>query len=180
MGWLRSHVRRNLHSPTLHRELSTLGGGYDWSCGQFSAIPTYFARPDVRAALHLPAHSSGSEFRYESSGPASVTLYPNLIRSLERVLIYNGDADACVPYIGNEEWTSGMAEQGVVTKDSAWHPWYVSGTSVPAGAATTYVHPGSGHQFAFVTIRLAGHEVPHYTPARAEAVFARFVAGKKW
>ena len=29
------------------------------------------------------------------------------------MLIYNGDADSCVPYVGNEEWTSGLAEVGV-------------------------------------------------------------------
>jgi len=30
------------------------------------------------------------------------------------VLIYNGDADSCVPYKGNEEWTEGFAAQGLV------------------------------------------------------------------
>jgi hypothetical protein len=29
-------------------------GGYDWTCGQFAAIPQYFKREDVRTALHLP------------------------------------------------------------------------------------------------------------------------------
>jgi hypothetical protein len=37
-----------------------------------------------------------SVFHYHSSGPASVTLHPELAKKL-RVLIYNGDADACVP-----------------------------------------------------------------------------------
>lgn len=39
---------------------------------------------------------------------------------------------------------------------------------------------GAHGQFAFVTIRLAGHEVPHYTPPQAEEMFARFVAGSEW
>ena len=66
------------------------GGGYDWTCGQFDAIPPYFKRKDVRAALHLPDERvTGSAFSYNSSGPASLTLYPRLIKAL-RVLIYNG------------------------------------------------------------------------------------------
>ena len=49
------------------------------------------------------------------AGPASVTLYPDLVKNI-RVLIYNGDADACVPYKGNEEWTEGLATQ--VSRDT--------------------------------------------------------------
>ena len=55
----------------------------------------------MRAALHLKS-SSGSRFGYDTSGPASITLWPFLAKHL-RVVIYNGDADACVPYVGNEE-----------------------------------------------------------------------------
>ena len=34
--------------------------------------------------------------------------------------------------------------------------------------------------FAFVTIRLAGHEVPHYTPRAAFALFERFLKGESF
>jgi hypothetical protein len=64
----------------------------------------------------------GAIFDYDASGPASVTLYPTLIKSM-RVLIYNGDADSCVPYVGNQEWTSGMVDKGVVSEVKPWHPW---------------------------------------------------------
>ena len=150
-------------------------GGFRWSCGQFEQIPKYFARSDVRTALHLPQKSLSSNFDFNSSGPASVTLYPSLIPKI-RVLIYNGDADSSVPYIGNEEWTTGMESLGVVKEKEAWHPWYLPNiTSMPAGYATTYSIPGHDHEFSFVTIRLAGHEVPHYTPAPAYQVFAKFI-----
>ena len=33
------------------------------------------------------------------------------------MLIYNGDADSCVPFIGNEQWTSSMATNGVVLEE---------------------------------------------------------------
>jgi len=150
-------------------------GGFRWSCGQFEQIPKYFARSDVRAALHLPQRSQSSDFSFNSSGPASVTLYPFLIPKI-RVLIYNGDADSDVPYIGNEEWTTGMESLGVVKEKEAWHAWYLPNvTSMPAGYATTYSIPGQDHEFVFVTVRLAGHEVPHYTPEPAYQIFAKFI-----
>jgi hypothetical protein len=70
----------------------------------------FLKRTDVQAALHLNKPEQ-SRFEYKSSGPASITLYPELVKHM-RVLIYNGDSDACVPYKGNEEWTEGMAADG--------------------------------------------------------------------
>ena len=54
-------------------------------------------------------------------GFSGITLYPDLIKKI-RVLIYNGDADSCVPYVGNEEWVSGLAKLGYASEAKAWHP----------------------------------------------------------
>jgi carboxypeptidase C (cathepsin A) len=104
-----------------------------------------------------------------------------------RVLIYNGDADACVPYKGNEEWTEAMVDKGAVTEKKAWHPWFVaadkSGGTIPAGYATSYdvsgnapSEAGSGAGFTFITIRLAGHMVPAFQPEYALGFFQTFLA----
>ena len=135
-----------------------------------------------------------SQINHERSNRTLVSpssLAPTLIKSGIRVLIYNGDADSCVPYIGNEEWTLGMVAQGVVSEAQAWHPWYAgSEDSVPAGYATNYALVGGGGgsdaihstsaeaSFSFVTMRLAGHEVPHYRPRAAYNLFERFLNGK--
>jgi len=192
LRFARRFLSRNMHNPSAYDELNALagvelhadgsgslgnpasGGGYDWTCGQFDALPLYFKRADVRKALHLPNDRlTGSKFEYKSSGPASVTLYPNLIKSI-RVLIYNGDADTCVPYIGNEEWTTSMAAQGIVTEMKPWHPWYISNTSSsPAGYATGY-----SDDFQFLTVRLAGHQVPKNMPAAALTIITGFLDGR--
>mgnify|MGYP000471438164 CR=1 FL=1 len=182
--WLRKYLSANLVNTGVYDELDRIGlagaqkqgldlenpasgGGYDWTCGQFDALPKYFAREDVRKALHLPTTSETSTFEYTSSGPASITLYPELVKQV-RVLIYNGDADTCVPYIGNEEWTTSLAEAGVLTETSEWHPWYQSNsTSSPTGYATTY-----GHNFQFATVRLAGHQVPKNMPEASLALIS--------
>lgn len=155
---------------------------YPWNCESDPALDRYFTRSDVLSALHLNT-STGSRFQYARSGPASVTLYPNLLQHM-RVLIYNGDADLCVPYVGNEEWTTDMAAQGYAIEKKAWHPWYVNNASnyAPAGYVTTYdvldkKYNVSGDDFAFLTIRLAGHMVPQFQPKAALDFFTRFLAG---
>ena len=156
----------------------TLTGGYEWACGGMMALGAYFSRPDVVKALHLPAPNL-SPFSYNQSGPASVTLYPALVKQL-RVLIYNGDADSCVPYLGNEEWTTGLAAAGHVSETAAWHPWYATNATgrVPAGYATRYAVTGApDRDFHFITIRLAGHMVPTFRPGAALAFFERWLAG---
>lgn len=173
MRFLRSFLRENMHDmASAHAALNEMGGGYDWTCGQFDALPEYFKRTDVREALHLP-NENGAIFSFDSTGPASVVLYPELIQSHLRVLIYNGDADSCVPYIGNIEWTTSMETKGIVNQEKGWHPWYATAekTSV-AGYATTYTN-----DFSFVTIKLAGHQVPQNMPATSLNMFSRFLDG---
>eukprot|EP00937_MAST-01D_sp_MAST-1D-sp2_P001497 g1497.t1 len=185
MRWLRAHLRQHMGSDKpraqLDGELKALAGGYDWNCGSMDATVDYMKRADVQAALHLNKPGR-SRFGYQTSGPASITLYPELIKKL-KILIYNGDADACVPYKGNEEWTTGMVDKGFVTENKAWHPWYIGQRSdglPPAGYATTYnVNNASSPDaaFSFVTIRLAGHMVPGFQPEASLAFFSRFLQG---
>ena len=182
--WLAAYLRENVHAPEAIAALSDMGGGYDWTCGTFASIPEYFKRDEVRAALHLPspAEGSGSIFRYDSSGPASITLYPELIKKI-RVLIYNGDADSCVPYVGNEEWVAGLAKMGLASESKAWHPWYASAKNIVSGYATSYNVADANltqPSFAFVTIKLSGHEAPHYAPEPSYAMFSRFLKGDAW
>mmetsp|Transcript_146308 Transcript_146308/g.207484 ORF Transcript_146308/g.207484 Transcript_146308/m.207484 type:complete len:490 (+) Transcript_146308:42-1511(+) len=180
MRWFLNFMRSKMGSShaQVNAELQELGGGgYDWLCGGLPGLATYMSSKDVQTALHLDAPIT-NRFNYDTSGPASITLYPNLVKKI-RVLIYNGDADACVPYKGNEEWTEGLAAQGIVTQNKAWHPWFAQGQSgVPAGYATSYNVPYSSgpSDFTFITIRLAGHMVPQFQPAAALSFFKQFMS----
>eukprot|EP00756_Hemistasia_phaeocysticola_P038021 Hpha_TRINITY_DN16733_c1_g2::TRINITY_DN16733_c1_g2_i16::g.80358::m.80358 len=165
-----------MHRPEAVEEARAMGGGYRWQCGGDDAIVSLFENKTVQAALNLAAPVA-TKFSYSSSGPASVVLYPTLVKKL-RVLIYNGEADACVPYIGNEQWTTDLAATGVVTEKEAWRPWFAT-ESVPAGYVTSYSVANSTTDFSFVTIRLAGHMVPTYQPKAAFAFISRFLAGQK-
>ena len=100
------------------------------------------------------------------------------------MLIYNGDADSCVPYVGNEEWVSGLAKLGYASEAKAWHPCMYASGSAGKNIVSLSTSLGLRHELqchkrqpdaalAFVTIKLSGHEAPHYAP---EPSFARFRA----
>jgi len=159
--------------------LKGLNGGFEWSCGGIDATAAWIVRDDVRKAMHLDQYEPGlSSFSYRSTGPASVTLYPELVKKL-RILIFNGDADACVPYIGNEEWISDLESQGVFTESKAWTPWFTgSSSAAPAGYVTEYDVPGASHGFTFATVRLAGHMVSTFQPEAGFDLFSRFISAQ--
>lgn len=166
MKWLIETLRVGMSNPhETHANLKNMSGGYDWSCGGPYVAGAYLTRADVRKALHLDAFEPGaSAFSYSASGPASITLYPELVKKL-RIMIYNGDADACVPYIGNEEWIGDLESQGILKESKPWTPWFAGKAArAPAGYVTKYTVAGSNQDFRFVTVRLAGHMVPTFQP----------------
>lgn len=178
MHWLAEMLRAGLDDPVgTHEKLLQLGGGYPYACHSIDGIGAWLVRTDVRKALHLDSFEPGaSSFGYKAFDPLSVTLYPEIIKKI-RVLIYNGDADACVPYIGNEEWISDLESTGALTESQPWRPWFTRDTRTPAGYLTKYSVPGSSQTFEFQTIRLAGHMVPEYQPEAAFTMISRFLSG---
>jgi len=94
------------------------------------------------------------------------------------VLIYNGDADSCVPFNGNEEWISLLEANGDIKETSPWSPWYTSNKRAPAGYITKYQAPGTSVDFSFATIRLAGHMAPTFQPEASLVMIQKFFAGE--
>ena len=181
--WLKNWLRQHMSDPASkaadnRRKLTELAGGYQWPCGGIDDLGDWLQQPDVRKALHF-GQPNPVQFDYSTSGPASITLWPRLAKDL-RVLIYNGDADDCVPYKGNEEWTTSLKTAGVLKEKHAWHPWYKDekAKNIPAGYATTYDVVGSEKDFSFITVRLAGHMVPAFRADAAFAFIQRFLSGE--
>jgi len=178
MGWLTSFLRTNLHRTSeAHNELKDMNGGFDWNC--IGDVGSWIKSPEVLKALHLEGES-GSRFGYTQSGPASIMLYPELATKL-RILIYNGDADACVPYIANQNWIARLEADGHVKESEPWTPWFATNNAAPAGYITKFdipsAVPGRDVSFAFQTVRLAGHMVPQYQPDAALVLISDFLAG---
>ena len=86
-----------------------------------------------------------------------------------------------MPYKGNEEWIDSLEKAGTLTQRDAWRPWFsssASGSRAPAGYVTTYTGSDTSLDFAFVTIRLAGHMVPTYKPVFALTFLTKFLKGE--
>ena len=144
------------------------------------AVSAWILRPDVRKALHLEEDAPGaSAFSYAKSGPAAITLYPDLVKRL-RILIFSGDLDSRVPYLDTFELPQQLEAMGALRETARWGPWFsesMPGPRVPAGYAVGYGVPGSAQQFIFATVHLAGHAVPAFQPEAAFTMFSRFLKG---
>jgi len=177
-GTMAQHtVRLARHELELRAGVSG-GPPFSYPCGTGGAVNAWMNNEEVRKAIHMPSKKFYNTswpcrgMQYQGYTHASIDLWPTLIKHF-RVVIYNGDVDACVPYNGNEDWTAGLG----LAEVESWRPWLVD--EVPAGYVTTYAVPGqlSGANFTFLTIKDAGHMVPGYQPQRATAMLKRFLAG---
>jgi len=117
---------------------------------------------------HLCTWNDCSGIDYNTNLVTLVPLYPTLIANF-RVWIYSGDADACVPWTGSEEWTRNLYPG--VAPQKPWHPWNY-GNGITGGFAVNY-----NANFSFVTVKHAGHLVPQYEPEAALALFNAFLKG---
>ncbi|RYG68167.1 S10 family peptidase [archaeon] len=143
----------------------------DYVCGAETAMDAYLADPTVIDALHVKANTPG--MTYKKTATDLRPLYAQLI-SKYQMLIYSGDTDGCVPYVGTEKWTRGL--NFTVTQD--WHQWFAqpdhTHSKHKAGYAVTF------DKFQFITINGAGHMVPQFQPGFAETMFTKFLANEKF
>eukprot|EP00300_Choanocystis_sp_HF-7_P024605 c26105_g1_i1.p1 GENE.c26105_g1_i1~~c26105_g1_i1.p1 ORF type:complete len:472 (+),score=104.62 c26105_g1_i1:28-1416(+) len=159
-----SKVKRELWDP---KNVFGAGLGGPLECIDGIGAAAYMNNETVKAALHVnPAlnWTICTALDYTTTFASVLPLYDVLIPNI-RVLIYNGNVDACVPFNGNEEWTSSMGYD-VVTQ---WAPWKVN--KQLAGYVTKYAENG----FQFVSVLGAGHPVPEYRPVQAHYMIKRFV-----
>lgn len=78
-----------------------------------SALRSYMNLPEVQKALHVKTtawEECSSSINYSGDMPDErKEIYPTLTQKAGyQVLIYNGDADACVPVTDNAWWTASM------------------------------------------------------------------------
>jgi len=125
----------------------------------------------VQSALHVTQSRVSSwsvcaGIGYSKTVTSLLPLYPTLVKAY-KVLVFSGEADACVPYNGSEEWVQGL---GYPVSDP-WRPWLVN--DQVAGYVVVY----NANGLTFLTVKGAGHMVPQYAPEAALNMISRWVAG---
>ena len=153
-------------------ERSSRLGGPD-ACIDSRAGSAYFNQPAVMTAAHVRTPdfrwaTCGNEIHYSSTRKnLPRDTYPKFFGRI-RVVIYNGDWDACVPYTDAEAWTESLG----LAVEKPWHPWlYRNGTQV-AGYAINYAN-----NFSFITVKGGRHEVPETAPEQALEMVRRLISG---
>ncbi|KAK6945964.1 Peptidase S10, serine carboxypeptidase [Dillenia turbinata] len=105
---------------------------------------------------------------YDYNVVSTLEIHRNLTASGRRVLIYSGDQDLIVPYVGTETWINSLN----LTVDDVWTPWFVDGQV----AGYTQKFRNNTYTLTYATVKGAGHTAPEYKPKESLAMLTRWLA----
>jgi len=170
------------HNYSPLRDSRLLGSRLDPPCINNAAATQYLNLPQTRAAVHAMSADLIGPWEICSDKVQYKKLYPSVVGAYEvlaqhyRILVYSGDSDGAVPYVGTLEWIRAFEQGKTPLKD--WVSWtQVGGVAQynPDGQVAGYVTQYDN--LNFITIKGAGHMVPQYKPVEAFAFFSGFLAG---
>ncbi|XP_047089193.1 serine carboxypeptidase-like 14 [Lolium rigidum] len=108
-----------------------------------------------------------NDMPYSSDIESSLKYHRNMTSKGYRVLVYSGDHDAIIPFLGTESWVRSLNYPIL----DEWRAWHLDGQS--AGFTITYKN-----NLTFATVKGGGHSVPEYQPERGLAIFSRWISGE--
>ncbi|AQK66303.1 Serine carboxypeptidase-like 19 [Zea mays] len=127
--------------------------------------------PEVRDALGIHKASIGSWSRctmlpyYRHDVSTAIPYHVNLTKAGYRALVYSGDHDLGMTFVGTQEWIRRIGYPIV----SDWRPWFVN--RQVAGFTRTYAH-----NLTFATVKGGGHTAPEYRPKECLAMLDRWTS----
>ncbi|XP_011030308.1 PREDICTED: serine carboxypeptidase-like 18 isoform X2 [Populus euphratica] len=131
----------------------------------------------VRDALHIRKGTikdwrrCNKTLAYSYNVKSTVDYHRNLTKKPYRALIYSGDHDMTIPYIGTHEWIESLN----LTIKYDWEPWFVDGQV--AGYAMLYADNAQEYityDLTFATVKGGGHTAPEYRPEQCFAMMDRW------
>jgi hypothetical protein len=134
----------------------------------------YLNLDTVKQAIHVQPSITweicSDILNYTNTVNSVIPIYQSLMNAGANILVYSGDTDGAVPYVGTYAWISSL---NLTVAGRNWEPWTYTawdGDQV-AGFVTEYAG------ITFTTIRGSGHMVPQFRPQAAFYMFQRFVQG---
>ncbi|ESQ33621.1 hypothetical protein EUTSA_v10007570mg [Eutrema salsugineum] len=137
-------------------------------------LATHWANDeDVRKALHVVKGSIREWVRcdwdmaYEKDIKSSVPYHlNNSMKGFYRSLVYSGDHDMMVPFLGTQAWIKSL-NYSIIDE---WRPWFVNNQVI--GYTRTYAN-----NMTFATIKGGGHTA-EYKPEESFMLFRRWIRGQ--
>ncbi|XP_010061646.2 serine carboxypeptidase-like 2 isoform X1 [Eucalyptus grandis] len=126
---------------------------------------------NVREALHIRKGSIGdwqrcnNELNYTNDISSTLQYHAKLSARGCRSLIYSGDHDMIVPFMGTQAWIRSL-NYSIIDN---WRSWMVRGQV--AGYTRTY-----SNGMTFATVKGGGHTAPEYKPEECFAMFERWIS----
>lgn len=114
---------------------------------------------------------------YVSYANSSYWIYPILMEEGLRVWVYSGDVDADVPITGTVSWLYRLKEELGLPTLTPWREWWVKGLHQHEDQVGGMVW--GMKNITFVSVKGAGHMVPHDKPQAAEVLIRAFVEGRE-
>ncbi|TKY71234.1 Serine carboxypeptidase 2 [Spatholobus suberectus] len=132
---------------------------------------------EVQEALHV---RNGTIQQWDRCNKSLSNVYDDIISSLDyhrnftsedlTAIIYSGDHDMVIPYVGTEEWIQSL--NLTVSSDDEWRPWFVDGQV----AGYTEIYRMKKYSITFATVKGAGHTAPEYKPKQCFNMIRRWFA----
>nr|GEW01929.1 serine carboxypeptidase-like 13 [Tanacetum cinerariifolium] len=143
---------------------------------------TFLENWDVREALHIREEFGDIEWvrcnetfttkhkeaiSYTYNVQSSVDYHRRLSDKNCRALIYSGDHDLMVPYLGTLSWIESLNLSVV----DDWRPWFVD--KQVAGYSMKYLN--DNYSLTFASVKGGGHAAPSYKPKECLSMFMRWL-----
>ncbi|URD95772.1 serine carboxypeptidase-like [Musa troglodytarum] len=143
------------------------------NCRNYAHILAYYwANTDVvRKALHIKKGTVGEWKRCNYDLPYAMDIKSSIKHHLSvtsggyRALVYSGDHDMLIPFVGTKQWTRSLNFSVI----DNWRSWHVDGQV--AGYATTY-----SNNLTFATVKGAGHTAAEYKNKECLAMIRRWLS----